>query len=131
MSYVQVVLLIFGFLGASVLIFLFGFAVGQDMALRQTQQSEQVTRAPVPPRQPTTPAVPGGGVDASFYKELQEKAEKRLAATAEPAAAETTAPVAAPPSATPTALKPTATRRKTEAPRPTATRRATPPRPPS
>lgn len=136
LSSLQVVLLILGFLVASILIFVFGFALGQEMALRHSLQSDRVVRGTVAPR--AANATPSPGVNPNFYKDMQEKAYQRaeqagaptvvpanptntLAATA--AAAFTSTPAPPRPTATaPAPPKPTATRR---APSPTAIRRPT------
>ncbi|HXQ23964.1 MAG TPA: SPOR domain-containing protein [Candidatus Acidoferrales bacterium] len=82
LGYGQVFVLIFGFLLASGLIFLFGIWVGRDVAERRLAQEERVVRASVP-------AVPTAGegtaqpdVDAAFYQQLKEKAYQRMQETA-------------------------------------------------
>jgi cell division septation protein DedD len=82
LGYGQVFVLIFGFLLASGLIFLFGIWVGRDVAEHRLAQEERVVRAAVP-AQPT----PGEGgaqhdVDLAFYQQLKEKAYQRLQETA-------------------------------------------------
>lgn len=114
---VQVLMLMLGFLLASVLIFVFGYALGQEMALRHALQSDRVVRATAPPR-PTYPP-PSAGVSPGFYKEMQEKAFQRAGEQSE-----TRVPVATEP---PPSASPTAPRAVPTAPRATATvRKPTP-----
>lgn len=131
LSYLQVILLILGFSLASLFIFLFGYAVGQEMALRHTLQSERLVRGTIAGK-PATPA-PTAAVDAEFYKSLQERAEKQIEAAeakATPAAAIATATPPVAPTGTPAAARPTATPARTQTAKPTATpRKPTPTRP--
>jgi len=83
----QLFVLLFGFLIASALIFLFGIWVGRDITERRLAQEERVVRIPIPV-QPTAKEEPKeakdakeGDVDLSFYQKLKEKAEQRLQET--------------------------------------------------
>jgi cell division septation protein DedD len=77
----QLFVLIFGFLIASALIFLFGIWVGRDVAERRLAQEERVVRQPIP-TQPPKEEKAGSDVDLSFYEGLKEKAYQRLQETA-------------------------------------------------
>jgi cell division septation protein DedD len=78
----QLFALLFGFLLASALIFLFGIWVGRDITERRLASQERVVRMPVPI--PPTPAADAKSteVDLAFYQKLKEKAEQRLQETA-------------------------------------------------
>lgn len=58
LTFGQIITLTFGFLLASVLIFVFGFWVGRDLAEQQATKQREVARVPVapPPPEPTRPA---------------------------------------------------------------------------
>jgi cell division septation protein DedD len=121
MGYGQAFLLVFGFLVASVVIFLLGTWVGRDLTERRLIQQEPIVRATIPAR-----ATPGAaGVDREFYEKVKEQAYKQLETpveTAPPAATPTLPPV---PAVTATAVAPTATIASPAiAPTPTAARPA-------
>lgn len=125
-GYGQAFLLVFSFLIASVLIFLFGMWVGRDLTERRLAE-EPVVRMAVPAR--PTPGGPVEGVGRDFYEGLKTKAYQQLQTpTAEPPTLPTaTVPAATTPTrAIPTPLAATATR---PPPKPTATRAAPSPRP--
>src|SRR5713101_7823487 len=96
----QIFLIVFGFLIASALIFLFGIWVGRDVAERRLAQEERVVRLPVPvqPTAKETPKEPEA--DLSFYEQLRQKAYQRLQATQAAAASPTATRVAPVPTAT-------------------------------
>jgi len=96
----QLFVIIFGFLIASALIFLFGIWVGRDVAERRLAQEERVVRVPIP----VQPTAKEADVDVAFYQRLKEKAEQRLQETA---AASTSTPArgAAVPTPTRAALR--------------------------
>jgi len=78
----QLFVLIFGFLIASVLIFLFGMWVGRDITERRLAQEERVVRLPVPVQPTAKEEEKSQEVDLSFYQSLKEKAYQRLQETA-------------------------------------------------
>jgi cell division protein FtsN len=78
----QLFVLVFGFLIASVLIFLFGIWVGRDITERRLAQEERVVRLPVPLQPTAKQEEKGPDVDAAFYQSLKEKAYQRLQETA-------------------------------------------------
>jgi cell division septation protein DedD len=82
LGYGQVFVLIFGFLLASALIFLFGIWVGRDVAERRLAQEERVVRVPVPAQPTVTEEAKEHDVDLAFYQKLKEKAYQRLQETA-------------------------------------------------
>jgi cell division septation protein DedD len=123
----QLFVLVFGFLVASVLIFMFGIWVGRDITERRLAQEERVVRLPVPVQPTAKEEEKNQDVDVAFYQALKEKAYQRLQAEAA-----TATPAHAVQASTPTA--PTA--RVAEKPKPSPTARATakvnrtePPRP--
>ncbi len=109
----QTFVLIFGFLIASALIFLFGIWVGRDITERRLAQEERVVRLPVPAAPAAKEEEKPQDVDVSFYQSLKEKAYQRLQETA---TAATVTPARIAQAATPTA----APRQLAEKPKPTA-----------
>ena len=117
LGYGQVVVLVFGFLIASGLIFLFGMWVGRDVAERRLAQEERVVRLPIPARPTPSEETQERDVDLAFYEKLKEKAQRmqETATAASPTAARV---VQAAPAATATVTpvrvvhKPTATAAK-------------------
>jgi len=100
-GYGRAFLLVFGFLIASVLIFLFGIWVGRDLTERRLIDEEPVVRATIPAQ----PSPAADGVGREFYDKLKEKAYEALQTPEQPAKATPTMP---PP--TRTLPQPTATR---------------------
>jgi len=123
MGYGQAFLLAFGFLVASVLIFLFGMWVGRDLTERRLTE-EPVVRMTVPAR--PTAGGPTEGVGREFYDGLKTRAYQQLQTpTAEPP------PVPSATAALPTAAS-TSTKTMPTRALPTSARPAvnpTPPRP--
>jgi cell division septation protein DedD len=119
----QLFVLIFGFLLASSLIFLFGIWVGRDITERRLAREERVVRAAIPaqPMPAETPKAAEG--DAAFYERLREKAIQRLQETV---AAAPRSPAAARAVAVATSVRPTIRVAEKPAPRPTL-----PPQPPA
>jgi cell division septation protein DedD len=79
MGYGQAFLLVFGFLIASVIIFLFGMWVGRDLTESRLSE-EPVVQLPVPSR-PTPGGAAGAaaeGVGQEFYADLKKKAYEQL-----------------------------------------------------
>jgi cell division septation protein DedD len=111
----QLFVLVFGFLVASVLIFLFGIWVGRDITERRLAQEERVVRLPVPVQPTAKEEEKSQDVDVAFYQSLKEKAYQRLQETA---ASATPTHVAR--ASTPTAPPP----RVAEKPKPSPTPRA-------
>lgn len=120
-GYGQAFLLVFGFLVASVIIFLFGMWVGRDLTERRLAD-EPVHRMAVPAR--PTPGGSGEEVGKDFYENLKTKAYEQLQTPVAPTAEAPTEPSATPPRpSTPTRAVPTR-------PAPVATNTA-PPKPPT
>jgi cell division septation protein DedD len=122
----QLFVLVFGFLVASVLIFLFGIWVGRDITERRLAQEERVVRLPVPVQPTAKEEEKSQDVDVAFYQSLKEKAYQHLQETAAPA---TPAHVAR--ASTPTAPPPRVAEKPKPPPTPGATakvKRAEPPR---
>ena len=106
LTYPQVFLLIVLFLGASVLIFLFGMWVGRDAAERRLLQEERIVRGPIvfATPSPESPDRAEESVDRAFYERLRQKAAERLAQ----AAPQETPAAGNPPPPSPTATRPAA-----------------------
>lgn len=122
----QLFVLVFGFLVASVLIFLFGIWVGRDITERRLAQEERVVRLPVPVQPTAKEEEKSSDVDVTFYQSLKEKAYQRLQETA---ASATPAHVAR--ASTPTAPPARVAEKPKPPPTPGATakvKRAEPPR---
>ncbi len=107
----QTFVLIFGFLIASAMIFLFGIWVGRDITERRLAQEERVVRLPVPAAPAAKEEEKPQDVDLSFYQSLKEKAYQRL---------QETAAAATPPRLAQAATPTTAPRQVAERPKPTA-----------
>lgn len=127
----QVVILVLGFLVASVAIFTLGYTLGQEMALRRASQGDRVFRGSVAMRVPTP--TPTAGPEALLYKDLHDKAIEALegAGDVTPAATEPTAtPPRAQATSTPRAATPAIVATATRRPATPTTRPLTPtPRP--
>jgi cell division septation protein DedD len=92
----QLFVLVFGFLVASVLIFMFGIWVGRDITERRLAQEERVVRLPVPVQPTAKEEEKSQNVDAAFYQALKEKAYQRLQETAATATAAHVAQISTP-----------------------------------
>lgn len=75
LGYGQAFLLVFGFLIASIIIFVFGMWVGRDLTESHLAE-EPVVRLSVPSK--PTPAVAAEGVEKEFYADLKKKAYEQL-----------------------------------------------------
>ena len=82
LGYGQAFLLVFGFLIASIVIFLFGMWVGRDLTGGGLAE-EPVVRLPVPSK--PTPGAAAEGVEKEFYADLKKKAYEQLRTPAAPA----------------------------------------------
>ncbi len=104
LGYGQVVVLVFGFLIASGLIFLFGMWVGRDIAERRLAQEERVVRLPMPLHPTPSEETQGRDVDLAFYEKLKAKAQQmqETATAASPTAPKAVQPA---PVTTPTVLR--------------------------
>lgn len=116
MGYGQALLLVFGFLLTSVIIFVLGIWVGRDLTERRQIEHEPLVRATIPAR-----ITPGAeGVGREFYEKVKEEAYKQLQT---PVDAPTLPASPTAPEKTPTRLPPTATKAPPTTrptPRPTA-----------
>ena len=128
LGYGQVVVLVFGFLIASGLIFLFGMWVGRDVAERRLAQEERVVRLPMPEKPTPSEETQERDVDLAFYEKLKEKAQRmqETAAVVSPTAARV---VQAAPAPTATLTPVHIAKKPTAVPTPTAPKRPTVPRP--
>lgn len=113
LTFGQIITLTFGFLLASVLIFVFGFWVGRDLAEQQAAKQREVARVPVapPPPEPTRPAVAAEPPHAAVAAPTRAPIVVAVAATSTPvpvATATAVRPVVSPTHARAAATTPTA-----------------------
>ena len=132
-GYGQAFLLVFCFLVASVIIFLFGMWVGRDLGERRLAEEPGSIKMAVPSR--PTPGGPTEGVGRDFYDGLKTKAYQQLQTPTPVPSVALPSPTMPPntptqpiPTPTPRLVLPTATLPPVE--RPTATVRSIPPAPP-
>jgi hypothetical protein len=91
LTFGQIITLTFGFLLASVLIFVFGFWVGRDLAEQQATKQREVARVPVapPPPEPTRPFVAAEPTHPAVVVAMRAPVVLALAPTSTPVPAAT------------------------------------------